>query len=127
MPTPRSALVGTVLVYLVVLLLALDGLAQLLQPGFMVAIMEGSQIPLAMAPLLGAITLSCAVILAIPRLAPLGAVLVTGFLGGAIAIHFRLGEFGTPPQVICLALGLATWVGLYLRDARIRAVVRAPA
>lgn len=127
MPTSRSALVGTVLIYLVVLLLVLDGLAQLLQPGFMVAIMEESQIPLAMAPLLGAITLACAAVLAIPRLAPLGAVLVTGFLGGAIAIHFRLGEVGTPPQIICLVLALATWVGLYLRDARIRAVVQAPA
>lgn len=127
MPTSRSALAGNVLIYLVVLILALDGMAQLLQPGFMVAIMEGSQIPLAMAPVLGVITLACAAILAIPRLAPLGAVLVTGFLGGAIAIHFRLGEVGTPPQIICLVLGIATWVGLYLRDARIRAVVQAPA
>lgn len=126
----RSALVGNILVYLVVFFLLLDGVAQIMQPGFMVLLMEGSQVPLSMAPLLGTVTLFCAAMLAIPRLAVVGAVLVTGFLGGAIAIHFRLGEVGTPPQLFCLLLGLLTWLGLYLRDARLRAVfplARSPA
>jgi hypothetical protein len=53
----------------------------------------------------------------------LGAILVTGFLGGAICTHFRLGELASPPQLICILLGLMTWGGLYFRDSRIRALL----
>ena len=52
--------------------------------------------------------------------ATLGAILITGFFGGAICTHFRLGEIGSPPQLICLALGVITWVGLYLRNPTVR-------
>lgn len=123
MPTSGEMMIGRVLTYLVVVVLVLDGLAQILQPGFMVAAMQGSQVPLALAPVLGGITLSCALVLAIPRLAVLGAILVTGFLGGAIAVHFRLGEIGSPPQLICLVIGTVMWAGLYLGDPRIRALL----
>ena len=82
MESRATAIVGRVLVYLVVLVLLADGITQLLLPPFMAATMQGSQFPLTMAPALGTITVACAVILAIPRLAVLGAILVTGFLGG---------------------------------------------
>ena len=65
-------------------------------------------------------TLTCTILYAIPRTAMLGAILLTGFLGGAICTHFRLGEIGSPPQLICLALGILVWAGLYLRDTRVR-------
>jgi len=51
-----------------------------------------------------------------------GAILVTGFLGGAICAHVRIGELGSPPELISLFLGAMTWGGLYLRNPRIRAV-----
>ena len=76
-----------------------------------------------MATALGIITVGCAVILAIPGLAVLGAILTTGFLGGAIATHFRLTEIFSPPQLICLLLGVVMWGGLYLGDARVRALI----
>ena len=41
-------------------------------------------------------------------------ILVTGFLGGAICAHVRIGELGSPPELICLLLGAMTWGGLYL-------------
>lgn len=123
MESRATAIVGRVLVYLVVLVLLADGITQLLLPPFMAATMQGSQFPLTMAPALGTITVACAVILAIPRLAVLGAILVTGFLGGAIATHFRLAEIGTPPQLICLAIGIVMWAGLWLGDARVRALI----
>jgi hypothetical protein len=72
---------------------------------------------------LAAITLACAVLYAIPQTAVLGAVLITGFLGGAICTHFRLGAFGSPPQLISLALGVMTWAGLYLQDAQVRSLL----
>jgi hypothetical protein len=55
----------------------------------------------------------------IPRTAVLGAVLLTGYLGGAIATHARLGE----PFVAPIILGVVVWAGLWLRDPRLRALL----
>jgi hypothetical protein len=68
---------------------------------------------------IGVVELACAVLYAIPRTAVLGAVLVTGYLGGAAATHVRIGEAFAPPVV----LGALAWLGLYLRDARLRALL----
>lgn len=68
---------------------------------------------------LGILELVCTVIYAIPRTAVLGAILLTGYLGGAIATHVRIGDDFTPP----LIMGLMLWGGLYLRDARLRALL----
>ena len=46
-----------------------------------------------------------------------------GLSGGAICAHVRIGELGSPPEIISLALGAMTWGGLYARDPRIRAVL----
>ncbi len=65
----------------------------------------------AQAPMLAAIIAAAILLYAIPRTSLLGAILVTGFLGGAICAHFRLGEFGSSPQFLCLLLGVLTWAG----------------
>src|SRR5258708_6670757 len=62
---------------------------------------------------LGILEVSCAVIYAIPKTAVLGAILVTGYLGGAIATHVRIGE----PFIFQFLLGVLAWLGLLLRDA----------
>jgi hypothetical protein len=69
---------------------------------------------------LGVIELSCAILYLIPRTAVLGAILVTGYFGGAIATHARIGElaFITP-----LLLGMLAWLGLFLRDRRVRMLI----
>jgi hypothetical protein len=67
--------------------------------------------------ILGVIELISAVLYAIPRTAFLGAILVTGYLGGAIATHVRIGD---PAFVSPLVLGIFAWAGLYLRDDRLR-------
>ena len=72
---------------------------------------------------LGPIVLICAILYAVPATSVLGAILVTGFLGGAICAHVRIGELGSPPEIIALLLGSMTWVGLYARDPRVRAVL----
>jgi len=66
--------------------------------------------------ILAILEVSSAVLYAIPRTAVLGAILVTGYLGGAIASHFRVGD---PPIVQCLLIVVA-WGGLYLREPRLR-------
>jgi hypothetical protein len=69
---------------------------------------------------LGTIEICCALLYAIPRTAVLGAVLVTGYLGGAIATHVRVGD---PSFVTPLVLGMIAWAGLYFRDTRLRALL----
>jgi hypothetical protein len=68
---------------------------------------------------LAILEISCVVLYAIPRTAVLGAILLTGYMGGAVASHVRVGD---PPIVQCLLIVLA-WAGLYLRDERLRALL----
>ena len=70
-------------------------------------------------PNLAIVELTCAAIYLFPPTSVLGAILVTGYLGGAVATHVRVHEGFAPP----LILAVIAWGGLYLRDARLRALV----
>jgi hypothetical protein len=71
---------------------------------------------------LGIVLLTCTVLYIIPRTSILGAILLTGYLGGAVATHVRVGEalFSISFPII---LGVLIWGGLWLRDYRLRALV----
>ena len=69
---------------------------------------------------LGIVEIACTVIYLIPQTAVLGAILLTGYLGGATATHLRIGE---PNFVAPVIVGMVLWAGLYLRDPRIRALL----
>jgi hypothetical protein len=71
-------------------------------------------------PVIGFIEICSTVIYLIPRTAALGAILMTGLLGGAIATNVRIGD---PAFVGPLILGVLVWAGLYLRDPRLRALI----
>ena len=60
----------------------------------------------------------------VPRTAPLGAVLLTGYLGGAVAIQLRIEAPVFSTALFPVYLGIPLWAGLYLRDARVRELVR---
>ncbi|HSU68020.1 MAG TPA: DoxX family protein [Tepidisphaeraceae bacterium] len=66
---------------------------------------------------LGVVELACAIIYLIPRTAVLGAVLCTGYLGGAVATHARMDD---PQFVMPFLCGVLLWLGLFLRDRRLR-------
>jgi hypothetical protein len=68
---------------------------------------------------LGILELTCMVIYVIPSTSVLGAILLTGYLGGAVATHVRISD----PFFGPLVLGILVWLGLYLRDARVRALL----
>jgi DoxX-like protein len=68
---------------------------------------------------IGIVELACAVIYVIPRTSVLGAILLTGYLGGATATHVRIGE----PFFMPIILGVLVWGGLFLRDERLRALL----
>jgi hypothetical protein len=69
---------------------------------------------------IGVTEIACALLLAIPRTSVLGAVLVTGYLGGAVATHVRAMQ---PAFIAPAILGALAWLGLYLRDPRLRALL----
>jgi hypothetical protein len=74
-------------------------------------------------PILGAIELVCLVLYLVPRTAPLGALLWTGYLGGAIATHLRIDNPLFTHILFPTYVAALLWGGLYLRDARVRAVL----
>ena len=114
---------GRIMSGIVVIALVADGTIQLFAPAQIAAMMQETGFAMDLSRVVGTITLVCAVLYAIPATAVLGAIMVTGFLGGAICAHVRIGELGSPPEIISLLLGAMTWGGLYARDARIRAIL----
>lgn len=76
-----------------------------------------------MARLLGVLTLICTILYAIPRTSVLGAILLTGYLGGAIATHIRIGNPLFSHTLFGVYLGIMAWGALYLRDPRVRALL----
>jgi len=62
---------------------------------------------------------ACAVVYLIPVTSVLGAILLTGYIGGAICTHWRVGD----PFLTQVALGIVVWLGIYLRDARLKALI----
>ncbi|MFB2549900.1 DoxX family protein [Ensifer soli] len=77
----------------------------------------------AMARLLGLLTLAATVLYAVPRTACLGAIVLTGYLGGAMATHLRVGSPAFSHTLFGLYLGVMIWGGLWLRDARLHALL----
>lgn len=65
---------------------------------------------------LGIVELTCVALYLFPRTAVLGAILLTGYLGGAIVTHLRVND----PYVVPILFGVVLWLGLYLRDPRVR-------
>jgi hypothetical protein len=80
---------------------------------------EHLQLPLTFAAGLGVLELVCTLLYAIPRTAVLGAILLTGYLGGAILTHLRVGD----PVFTHPIMGVFIWGGLWLRDPRLRALI----
>ena len=77
--------------------------------------------PMDALPRLGLLQLSFITLYLIPRTSVLGAVLMTGYLGGAIATYVRIGEFY--PPLVPLGTALLAWAGIYLREERLRALL----
>jgi hypothetical protein len=123
MTVHRALWAGRILSALVVVVLVTDGAIQVFAPAQIASMLQETGFAMDLTRVVGPIILACAILYAIPSTAVLGAILVIGFLGGAICAHIRIGELGSPPELISLLLGAMTWGGLYLRDPRIRALL----
>ena len=119
----RSLWTGRIMSAIVVVALLADGTIQLFAPAQIASMLQETGFAMELTRVVGPIILACAILYAIPATAVLGAILVTGFLGGAICAHVRIGELGSPPELISLLLGAITWGGLYVRDRRIRTIL----
>jgi hypothetical protein len=123
MTAHRAMWAGRITSAFVVIALLADGTIQLFAPAQIASVLQETGFAMDLTRILAPIILACAILYAIPATSVLGAILVTGFLGGAICAHVRIGEFGSQPEIISLLLGAMTWGGLYLRDPRIRAIL----
>jgi len=119
----RSLWAGRIMSAFVVIVLVADSAVQLFAPARIESMLQETGFAMDVTHVVGPIVLACVILYAIPATAVLGAILVTGFLGGAICAHVRIGELGSPPELFSLLLGAMTWGGLYLRDPRIRALL----
>ena len=113
---------GRIVSGLAAVFIAIDGAMKLATPEPVVDAMAELGYPDRLSVGIGILLLACLAVHLYPRTAILGAVLLTGFLGGAIASQVRI-EAGLFPIVFPVILGAMIWVGLYLRDERLRALV----
>jgi hypothetical protein len=125
-PVSKSALwTGRALSGLVILFLLFDGAIKLVPWPVVTETMDkiGYGSSESLARTLGAITIACTVLYAVPPTSILGAILLTGYLGGAMASHVRIDSPLFSHILFGFYLGLMLWGGLWLRDRRLRSLI----
>jgi hypothetical protein len=113
---------GRIMSALPVLFFLMDGVMKLVKPPIVVTSTVQLGYPESVILPLGIVLILCTLLYIVPRTSVLGAILLTGYLGGAVATHVRVGA-GAFPIVFPIILGVLIWGGLYLRDKRIRAMI----
>ena len=114
---------GRIISILPVLFLLLDGIMKLVKPPVVVEATVNLGYPESVIVCLGVVLVACTILYLIPRTAVLGAILLTGYLGGAVATHVRVG--GPLFSIIFpVIFGVMLWGGLYLRDERVRSLFK---
>jgi len=114
---------GRILSTLPVLFMLMDGVMKVMKPDFVVkatvqlGFSENVIFPL------GITVLICTILYAVPRTAILGAILLTGYLGGAVATHVRSGDPLFSHILAPVYFAVILWIGLYLREPRLGALV----
>lgn len=122
-PISTTALwTGRILSGLVIVFLLFDGAIKLIPLDVVIETSRQLGIPTDIAFALGAMTLIGALLYAYPRTSVLGAILLTGYLGGAIYVHVRAGSPLFSHTLFGVYLGIMLWGGLYLRDERLRLI-----
>lgn len=124
-PMQRDRIIGWALSGLVLLFLAMDAGGKIFAPAMMIANSPPIGIPAQtwLYQQLGLILAICGILYAIPRTAVLGAILLTGYLGGAVAMHWRIGSPLFSHTLFGVYLGVLAWGGLWFRDPRVRALI----
>ena len=120
-PVSKKALwAGRIISALPVLMLVFSGAMKLIKPAPVLQGFAQFGYPEKLILGIGIVELACTAVYLIPRTSTLGAILLTGYLGGATATHVRIGD---PSFIMPAVLGVLVWLGLYLRDDRLRALL----
>lgn len=123
-PISTTALwTGRILSGLVVVFLLFDGVIKLIPLDVVIETSRQLGIPTNLAFTLGVLTLLGTLLYAYPKTSVLGAILLTGYLGGAIYVHVRAGSPLFSHTLFGVYLGILLWGGLYLRDERVRLIL----
>jgi hypothetical protein len=123
-PSSRARLAGRILSGLAIAFLTFDVALKLVPNKMALEATVGLGYQPHHVAIIGAIGLVCLILYVIPRTAPLGAILWTGYLGGAIATNLRLDLPLFSHTLFPIYVAALIWGGLYLRDPRVRALVR---
>src|SRR4030088_2493454 len=115
--------IGRILSGLVALFLIPDGIIKFIKPAPVIETSAHLGLPLILANTLGILVLICTAIYLFPRTSVLGAILLTGYLGGAVATHLRVGDPLFSHILFPTYLGVLLWLGLYLRDDRLHTLI----
>ena len=119
-PVSKKTLwVSYIMSALPVVMLLMSAVMKLVKPAFVVEGFAHLGLPEKLALGLGILELACTIVYVIPVTSVPGAILLTGYLGGAILTHLRVGE----PFFMQIIFGVVIWGGLYLRDPRLRALI----
>lgn len=112
---------------LAVLFLLFDGIMKFFMDRLPPEALEAGaalQWPIEVMPLVGSLLLICLAVYLVPRTAIIGAVLLTGYLGGAVASHIRVSNPLFSHTLFPVYVAILIWLGLYLRDARLRNAIK---
>jgi hypothetical protein len=120
-----AARIGYGLSGLVILFMLFDGSIKLVPIGMVMEATAqlGYPADISLARGLGVLGLACTALYAFPRTSVLGAILLTGYLGGTVASHLRVGSPVFSHLLFGVYLGVMLWGGLYLRDGRLRVLL----
>ncbi|HET6669974.1 MAG TPA: DoxX family protein [Pyrinomonadaceae bacterium] len=113
---------GRILGGLPALLLLVDAIGKLVKPAPVVEATVKLGYPESVIIGIGVVLLICTILYLLPKTAVLGAILLTGYLGGAVATHVRAGE-GWFPILFPIVFGVLLWAGLWLRDERLQKLI----
>ena len=119
----KTLWIGRILSALPVLFLLMDGIMKLVKPEPVVKATIELGYPESVITALGVILLVCVILYLLPRTAVLGAILLTGYFGGAIATQMRVGNPLFSHVLFPVYLAALIWGGLFLRDSRLRALI----
>lgn len=114
-----AAWTGRVLSVLVAAMMIMSAVMKFVQPAFAVEGTERLGWTMDSAVALGVIEMAAAILFLVPQTAVLGAILLTGYLGGAIATHVRIND----PFIVPALMGVVVWLGVFLREPRLRALI----
>ena len=122
-PISKSLWAGRVVSALVVLMLLADSVAKIVKAAPVLKAQADLGFPDSLTVGIGIILLICTCVYAIPRTSILGAILLTGFLGGAIAVKLRIGDSLFGQTLFPAYIGIMAWGGLFLREDRLRTLI----